>query len=658
MAPPSSSPPTSLSSYPFQIIQLQVLSINGLEQIKPRPGQVLELKVDLAGTGDSLQTQRLVLPVQQNVNQWIVQQQPRMQFLLPDLTAQCLQNGKLRLRLQWNPLWSSWLGKVAERLTTGASENFDFNQEPSQERTTNEREDEMSRANILLASLSPGMGKKRYVQLDSLKLQLQLKWLARPPDQVSPKSEPLDYSPLLTGLTIAQNKSRLKKKGEEKADDGDKKVKELTKTINTIEAGDRQTMPTVATNTMTASHEQANLLNLQLSELRNLLYPKLAHCLENENLPLEAQTPVDDRCVCVYVHSKSVRPPTSAQTTYQSQHARLLNQLDRPPVREYTQRLTDSLIQKSLKNGRLCLLQPRKRLQRLGEQSEWRFALSVWLERKAGASYEWMNRLSSAEMQRMQLITLRNCLNQRKVMKQRQELNQRIAQEVRQRLRQIRKQMEKRNLKQRSPKDVVKTKEARENVEETHLSTDQEQRTPSPSFGGWTLENEQIHKLTQQPDQSRWMNRKRTEVHGKSPTVKDLKRGDKDIRAYVEMDDGETDDQAIDQLDMGASGWHHGERMITKSKKNWYCRMWVAMDMRVLLKPFGWAAKALYEAFIDTYSRGVLRVEVGSRGDRIDAPPPPNAPYSELGARSVTAALKQLNWAHTRGPFLYGRVEE
>jgi hypothetical protein len=353
----------------------------------------------------------------------------------------------------------------------------------------------------------------------------------------------------------------------------------------------------------------------------------------------------------VYIQGKSVR---TSYGNYEEQLARLLAQLDRRPQREYTERLVDTLVMRSLRQGHLCLLQTRKKSERLGEQSEWRMRLSVWMERKLGASTEWMNRMNANEMKHLQLITLRNCLNQLKVQDRRVQINARIAYEVRQRMRLWRKQAElpKRwTAEEEAEKVSIKTDTDHENGLESEKSTTSSVGADKRSTQGelWTNANRATGAKDGGAKQIR------------SPN-KNWQRMEAKHRRNEEYQD-EQDEQDVEALSGGQlnvnGAWTDGSKEARKkAKRAWNRRMKERFNVRFVIRPFQWVAKALYEAFVDTYSGGALQVQVGNAGQQMDAPPPPNAPFSEMGARSVTAALKQLNWGHTRGPFLYARIEE
>lgn len=661
----------------LQTLQIQIISAFGLERLKPVCGQSLELRFELIGLDlpDSLRTMRLALPMVHGA--YRLPQQRTILFHLDrrELSVDRLQQTYLRINLKWMPRWagSRWLKTLTQQLNPLSASNITTFSGPAtieqQTSSTSDepdvlcqiKADEYNEATILLVSLyAEGSSGRAYtVQLGQVRVQVQLRWEQHGSGSLSlwtkgDRPTETDQSRMLMMMRLRQN--------------------ELGRPM------DAQTERLRMTTTVETTHDSTvNILGLETSELRSILYPNLTHCLENESLlGMEASVPVDDRCVHVYIRGKSVR---ATANHYDEQLQRLLAQLDRPAQKEYTERLVDTLVMRSLRQGHLCLLQTRRKSERLGEQSEWRFRMSLWLERKVGASLEWMNRVNGAEMKKLQLITLRNALNQQKLQERRIQINGRIAHEVRNRMRQWRRQAD--AIKRWTAESIAEDAEDGtddEPEEEGRTSLDTSKTTDQmDSRNGLTSESRRV-RMKGTTDQEETVDDKTVEARrtGKWRRKKwkqmemdqqrQRQQQDKENQEYQEEQD-EQDLQALSggQLDI-VGVWNQeqeggktgtGRSGIGKDKRTqWNKRMRTTLNLRFVIRPFQWVARALYEAFVDTYSGGALQVQVGTAGEQMDAPPPPNAPFSEMGARSVTAALKQLNWGHTRGPFLYARIEE
>ena len=104
--------------------------------------------------------------------------------------------------------------------------------------------------------------------------------------------------------------------------------------------------------------------------------------------------------------------------------------------KDYLKKLFDMLLQHSLTTGKTIIIDKNIRLERIGQNTQWKIDFTNYLTQKCRSSYEWLNHLRSSRLRELGLLTLRNYLNQQMIKQRRSELNHRLQQEVANRLQQ------------------------------------------------------------------------------------------------------------------------------------------------------------------------------------------------------------------------------
>lgn len=98
--------------------------------------------------------------------------------------------------------------------------------------------------------------------------------------------------------------------------------------------------------------------------------------------------------------------------------------------KDYLKKLFDTLLQHSLTTGKTIIIDKNIRLERIGQNTQWKIDFTNYLTQQCRSSYEWLNHLRLSRLRALGLLTLRNHLNQQMIKQRRSEINQRLQQEV------------------------------------------------------------------------------------------------------------------------------------------------------------------------------------------------------------------------------------
>ena len=102
--------------------------------------------------------------------------------------------------------------------------------------------------------------------------------------------------------------------------------------------------------------------------------------------------------------------------------------------KDYLRKLFDTLLQHSLATGKTIIIDKNIRLERIGQNTQWKIDFANYLTQQCRSSYEWLNHLRSGRLRALGLLTLRNHLNQQMIKQRRSEINTRLQEEVANRL--------------------------------------------------------------------------------------------------------------------------------------------------------------------------------------------------------------------------------
>lgn len=102
--------------------------------------------------------------------------------------------------------------------------------------------------------------------------------------------------------------------------------------------------------------------------------------------------------------------------------------------KDYLEKLFDTLLLHSLTTGKTIIIDKHIRLERIGQNTQWKIDFTNHLTTYCRSSYEWLNHLRLSRLRALGLLTLRNHLNQQMIKQRRSEINQRLQREVANRL--------------------------------------------------------------------------------------------------------------------------------------------------------------------------------------------------------------------------------
>lgn len=63
----------------------------------------------------------------------------------------------------------------------------------------------------------------------------------------------------------------------------------------------------------------------------------------------------------------------------------------------------------------------------------------------------------------------------------------------------------------------------------------------------------------------------------------------------------------------------------------------------------------LFVRYEEIQNQPIIIGQLTEFGQELSSPLPANVPYCGIGKSSLIAALKQFNWSHTQGPFIYNQ---
>lgn len=78
----------------------------------------------------------------------------------------------------------------------------------------------------------------------------------------------------------------------------------------------------------------------------------------------------------------------------------------------------------------------------------------------------------------------------------------------------------------------------------------------------------------------------------------------------------------------------------------------------VQMRCVGFLRKQTFNLLIryeEIQNQPIIIEQLNAFGQELSSPLPANVPYCQIGKSSLIAALKQFNWAHTQGPFIYNQ---
>lgn len=98
--------------------------------------------------------------------------------------------------------------------------------------------------------------------------------------------------------------------------------------------------------------------------------------------------------------------------------------------KDYSKKLFNALLEHSLATGKTIIIDKNVRLERIGQNTQWKIDFTNFLTQNCKSSYEWLNHMRLGKLRELGLLTLRNHLNQQMIKQRRSEINNRLQQEV------------------------------------------------------------------------------------------------------------------------------------------------------------------------------------------------------------------------------------
>jgi len=98
--------------------------------------------------------------------------------------------------------------------------------------------------------------------------------------------------------------------------------------------------------------------------------------------------------------------------------------------KDYSKKLFNALLEHSLSTGKTIIIDKNIRLERIGQNTQWKIDFTNFLVHNCRASYGWLNHIRLGKLRELGLLTLRNHLNQQMIRQRRTEINSRLQQEV------------------------------------------------------------------------------------------------------------------------------------------------------------------------------------------------------------------------------------
>jgi len=98
--------------------------------------------------------------------------------------------------------------------------------------------------------------------------------------------------------------------------------------------------------------------------------------------------------------------------------------------KDYSKKLFNALLEHSLTSGKTIIIDKNIKLERIGQNTQWKIDLTNFLIQHCSASYEWLNHIRLGRLRELGLLTLRNHLNQQMIKQRRSEINNLLQQEV------------------------------------------------------------------------------------------------------------------------------------------------------------------------------------------------------------------------------------
>lgn len=90
----------------------------------------------------------------------------------------------------------------------------------------------------------------------------------------------------------------------------------------------------------------------------------------------------------------------------------------------------NALLDHSLATGKTIIIDKNIKLERIGQNTQWKIDLTNYLFQNFKSSYEWLNHVRLSRLREFGLLTLRNHLNQQMIKQCRAEINNLLQQEV------------------------------------------------------------------------------------------------------------------------------------------------------------------------------------------------------------------------------------